>query len=71
MQGEGRLLLSLVPIPTSAKKIAQDWRAGIEIVISNSGSGQVYPTAEVSYYQNQIDNILDRWYYVDIVLRKP
>ncbi|XP_043277721.1 uncharacterized protein [Venturia canescens] len=41
---EARLLLSLLPIPTSARKIAQDWRAGVEIVISNKGSGQALPS---------------------------
>ncbi|KAF7993844.1 hypothetical protein HCN44_011113 [Aphidius gifuensis] len=43
LDGEARLLLSLLPIPTSSKHIAQDWRAGTEIIISNSGTGQIYP----------------------------
>ncbi|XP_025262426.1 uncharacterized protein LOC112637275 [Camponotus floridanus] len=40
---EARILLSLLPIPFSAKKIAQDWKAGVELLISNTVSGQTYP----------------------------
>lgn len=42
------MLLSLLPIPTSSRKIARDWRAGTEILISNRGSGQIYPNDDVS-----------------------
>ncbi|XP_029663491.1 uncharacterized protein LOC115235691 [Formica exsecta] len=40
---EARILLSLLPIPSSAKKIVQDWKAGVELLISNTVSGQTYP----------------------------
>jgi len=38
----------LLPIPSSAKKIAQDWKAGVELLISNKVSGQTYPISNVS-----------------------
>ncbi|EFN79889.1 Plasminogen [Harpegnathos saltator] len=43
---EARILLSLLPIPSSAEKIAQDWKAGVELFISNSVSGQTYPVTD-------------------------
>ncbi|XP_032670210.1 uncharacterized protein LOC116843687 [Odontomachus brunneus] len=45
---EARILLSFLPIPSSAKKIAQDWKAGVELLISNSVSGQIYPVIDVN-----------------------
>lgn len=48
IQAEARILLSLLPIPSSAEKIAQDWKAGVELLISNSVSGQTYPISDVS-----------------------
>lgn len=48
MQAEARILLSFLPIPSSAEKIAQDWKAGVELLISNSVSGQTYPVINVN-----------------------
>lgn len=48
IQAEARILLSLLPIPSSAEKIAQDWKAGVELLVSNSVSGQTYPVTDVS-----------------------
>lgn len=50
IQAEARILLSLLPIPSSAGKIAQDWKAGVELLISNSVSGQTYPNINVSLH---------------------
>ncbi|KAK0089426.1 hypothetical protein PV325_007379 [Microctonus aethiopoides] len=41
-----RLLLSHMPIPASAEKIAQDWKAGAEIIFTNVGSGLYFPNFE-------------------------
>nr|XP_011310440.1 PREDICTED: uncharacterized protein LOC105270904 [Fopius arisanus] len=46
IKGEARLFLSLLPIPTSPKILADDWRAGSDLLISNSGSGQIHPGFE-------------------------
>jgi len=43
----------LLPIPSSAKKIAQDWKAGVEFLISNNVSGQKYPITDVSINKNK------------------
>jgi len=43
----------LLPIPSSAKKIAQDWKAGVEFFISNNVSGQKYPITDVSIDKNK------------------
>ncbi|XP_011865894.1 PREDICTED: uncharacterized protein LOC105560957 isoform X2 [Vollenhovia emeryi] len=49
---EARILLSLLPVPSSAKKIAQDWKAGVELLISNNVSGQTYPATDVHLFEN-------------------
>ncbi|XP_076666475.1 plasminogen isoform X2 [Andrena cerasifolii] len=43
-KGEARILLSLLPVPASAEKIAEEWSAGVELMFSNFGSGQTFPT---------------------------
>ncbi|XP_063983190.1 uncharacterized protein LOC135165643 [Diachasmimorpha longicaudata] len=58
LQGEARLLLTLLPIPTSAKTVAEDWRAGTELLISNSGSGQRHPGFTVNNDLEPTPNIL-------------
>ncbi|XP_068990496.1 uncharacterized protein [Neodiprion pinetum] len=44
--GQARLLLSNLQVPSSAEMIAQKWGTGVEILISNSGSGQEYPRTD-------------------------
>ncbi|KAG7188930.1 hypothetical protein KM043_008531 [Ampulex compressa] len=46
-KGEARILLSLLPIPSTGKKIAQEWKAGVEFVISNRGTWQRFPGNDV------------------------
>ncbi|XP_012217839.1 uncharacterized protein [Linepithema humile] len=60
---EARILLSLLPIPFSARKIAQDWKAGVELLISNSISGQTYPIMnEESLFENTPEILLSsKW----------
>ncbi|KZC05361.1 Hepatocyte growth factor-like protein [Dufourea novaeangliae] len=41
--GAAKILLSLLPVPASAEKIAEDWSAGVELVFANSGSRQTFP----------------------------
>ncbi|KAL0116972.1 hypothetical protein PUN28_010087 [Cardiocondyla obscurior] len=47
-----KILLSVLPIPSSAKKIAQDWKAGVELLISNNVSGQTYPITNMHFFEN-------------------
>nr|XP_050849219.1 uncharacterized protein LOC127063448 isoform X3 [Vespula vulgaris] len=50
--GEFKILLSLLPIPTFASKIAEDWHVGVELMFSNFGSGQTYPDTNMDDYEN-------------------
>ncbi|XP_011685549.1 PREDICTED: uncharacterized protein LOC105448584 [Wasmannia auropunctata] len=59
---EARILLSLLPIPSSAKKIAQDWKAGVELLISNNVSGQIYPFTDIHFFENTPEILLStKW----------
>ncbi|XP_034194054.2 uncharacterized protein LOC117610589 isoform X2 [Osmia lignaria lignaria] len=42
-QGEARILFSLLPVPASAEKIAEEWTAGVELLFANFGSRQTFP----------------------------
>ncbi|XP_039305190.1 uncharacterized protein LOC105195293, partial [Solenopsis invicta] len=55
---EAKILLSLLPIPSSAKKIAQDWKAGVELLISNNGSGQTYPITNTYIFEDTPEILL-------------
>ncbi|XP_043491579.1 uncharacterized protein LOC122517208 [Polistes fuscatus] len=50
--GEFKILLSVLPIPTFASKIAEDWHAGVELMFSNFGSGQTYPNADIDDFED-------------------
>lgn len=41
-----KILFSLLPIPTDGKLIADIWKAGVELKISNRGSGKIFPKLE-------------------------
>ncbi|XP_076657285.1 uncharacterized protein LOC143361615 [Halictus rubicundus] len=43
---EARILLSLLPVPVTAEKIAEEWSAGVELLFANSGSGQTFPKSD-------------------------
>ncbi|EZA48990.1 Hepatocyte growth factor-like protein, partial [Ooceraea biroi] len=60
---EARILLSLLPTPSSAEKTAQDWKAGVELLISNSVSGQTYPITNNDHvFENTPDILLSsKW----------
>ncbi|XP_017755449.1 PREDICTED: uncharacterized protein LOC108547430 [Eufriesea mexicana] len=44
--GEVRILLSLLSVPVSAKVMAEEWTAGVELLLANSGSRQTFPTID-------------------------
>ncbi|XP_046608872.1 uncharacterized protein LOC124299649 [Neodiprion virginianus] len=56
--GQARLLLSNLQVPSSAEMIAQKWGTGVEILISNSGSGQEYPRTDEETDFEETPNIL-------------
>ncbi|XP_046737938.1 uncharacterized protein LOC124406546 [Diprion similis] len=56
--GQARLLLTNLQVPSSAEMIAQKWGAGVEILISNSGSGQKYPRTDEEIDFEETPNIL-------------
>jgi len=58
IKAEARILLSLLPIPSSAEKIAQDWKAGVELLVSNNVTGQTYPIIDVSAQKYKIIRII-------------
>ncbi|XP_076293122.1 uncharacterized protein LOC143215152 [Lasioglossum baleicum] len=43
---EARILLSLLPVPVSAEKMAEEWSAGAELLFANYGSGQTFPKSD-------------------------
>ncbi|XP_066600635.1 uncharacterized protein [Prorops nasuta] len=51
-KGEARILFSLISTPTTSEKIARDWRAGVELIISNFGTGQIYPNDGEKDFEN-------------------
>lgn len=68
MQGEARILLSLLPVPASAEKIAEEWSAGVELMFANFGSGQTFPRHDVSisyfaHFKKYISFLLDHYGY--------